>query len=135
MSEKGTPFINILAALIFHSAKEKDVQEETVEGLIGAHQLNDPEGKHAPFAVMKPKIRKLVEHEIEGVESTVGEAERKKKGYVNFKNKTAGPYVQALAERVDHHVSERKRRTARSVENAKQTVLEIEEEIIKKNNW
>ncbi len=134
MSEKGTPFINILAALIFHSAKEKGVADDTVGGLTAAHQLNTAGGKHQPFAVMKPKIRNLVEHEVDGVDTAVENLGVKNIGHVKLKSTTAGPAVQALAARVDYHVSERKRRND-PVAKAKRIVQEIEDEIIKKNNW
>lgn len=134
MSEKGSPFINILAALIFHSAKEKGMEEEVAEGLVAAHQLNDAGGRHEPLRVMKPRVRKLVEHEVDGADGAVESLGLTGIGHVRLKDRRAGPAVQSLAERVDHHVSERKRRTNR-VTRARQVLQEIQDEIIKKNGW
>lgn len=138
MSEKGSPFINFLAHLIFGAAQDHHAEEDVVEGLVSAHQLNDASGKHHPFVVMNSEVRSIVAHEVDKADAVAAKMRSKPVGYVNFKDKRSGPAVQTLAERVDAHVSDKKRKDALkkpTVENAKRTVQEIMEEIADRNGW
>jgi hypothetical protein len=135
MGEKGSTFIGVLSSFIFGSAQDQHMEEEVVEGLVSAHTLN-VEGK-PPLNVLKPKVKKLVTHEVVNVNPVAKAKLKGGGGFVDFLSPNSGPAVQSLAERVDRRVSQDKldKGSTDPVEIAKKAMRDAADEVVKRAGW
>ena len=134
MGEKGTTHTRVAAAFITRAAKEKGRLQEVAQGLTDAHELNASGKGHKPFDVLDSQTRALVVDELEKLDPAAKKHLGKSGGYVNLTSSEADPVIQSLAERVDHLVSGILRRWLPE-ERRKRVLQEIQDEIIKRNNW
>lgn len=131
MGETSTLFDRILSKFIFYKARDRGLGREVTQGFISGHTLHTDSNK--PLEALAEPVGSLIREEARKVYKAANNV-KSQSGQVDLNAAGTGKSLQSVAAEVDRKVSDRIYRNIPRVK-ARRVLQEIQDEIIKKNNW
>lgn len=131
MGEKSGLFDRILAKFIFYKARDEGLEREAALGLISGHTLNTD--TNTSLDALAEPVKSLIKGEAKKVYNAANKL-KSNSGQVDLTKAGAGKQIQTVAEEVDALVSSKIYRNIPEVK-ARETLKQIQDEIVKKNGW